>query len=314
MSSSASRSLSGYPPASPRFTGESSPFLLEDEFDGDIFPLEALPPMPKPQKSILRNQALRGVGTVGWAIAASELSVHAFQYLSDAKPAWLWTALTTSIHVQAIVAILAHAGLLLGDPGVITRSHETCLPLPPPIASRLRAGDSLDDLKDNIRANEDDETTYCVRCCLWRAPPPPPASRAAGPCLQWLWQEHPVLARCLPCAGGTKAHHCSLCQRCVRGFDHHCGVLGRCIAAANMPYFVVLVGMGQTAFGTNAVALLGLVYARYGYGALQTALLAFVAYAGLVLALLCLHQAGPLLRAARALCARLPPRLAGLRG
>ena len=81
-----------------------------------------------------------------------------------------------------------------------------------------------------------------------------------------------------------------------------------------MPYFVVLVGMGQTAFGTNAVALLGLVYARYGYGALQTALLAFVAYAGLVLALLCLHQAGPLLRAARALCARLPPRLAGLRG
>ncbi|BDA50200.1 probable palmitoyltransferase ERF2 at C-terminar half [Coccomyxa sp. Obi] len=35
-----------------------------------------------------------------------------------------------------------------------------------------------------------------------------------------------------------RAHHCSLCDRCVDAYDHHCAWIGTCVGARNRPMFV----------------------------------------------------------------------------
>ncbi|KAF8821128.1 DHHC zinc finger domain-containing protein [Cardiosporidium cionae] len=36
-----------------------------------------------------------------------------------------------------------------------------------------------------------------------------------------------------------RAHHCSMCRRCVKRMDHHCAVLGQCIGQNNHKYFIL---------------------------------------------------------------------------
>ena len=269
--------MTSQPGESPR-CAESDAFMTFDSRLDDFelgeslsnFPLAALPPMPTPKHKQLRNQVTGGVAVVAWCICCAEGAIYALGYWCDFQPFEFWTLVGAIIHTQAVIAIIAHACLLYADPGVMQRSREDCLPLPPTIGERLRAGDSLHDLADNIydtsraRNDADVPSSFCVRCCLWRRPPPPPANLAVGKNAQWLWANHPKLAKRCPCAGGAKAHHCSTCNRCVVAFDHHCGVLGRCISAANMPYFATLLLMGQTASLTCAVAFIGFVSQMWG--------------------------------------------------
>jgi hypothetical protein len=186
-----------------------------------------------------------------------------------------------AVHAQAVVAIVAHANVLLGDPGAVGRSRESCLPVPPVVSERLRAGDALDGL-ENVR-DEYDGSTFCVRCCVWRRPPPPPAERADSEWTQWLWRTRPSLARAVPCAGGKPAHHCSLCRRCVKDHDRHCGVLGRCIAGKNMPWLILLLATGQLASFTVGGAVLLALHQRFGSRAIQYALYALAAWCALSL-------------------------------
>jgi len=122
------------------------------------------------------------------------------------------------LYVEAIIALVCLAGIVFGDPGVIKRSQERCFPIPEPVLHRLRSGQSLVGM-DNFYEGSN---VYCVRCCLWRS---------------------------LPRKGfrDAEVHHCSICQRCVRDFDHHCGVFGRCIAgngfSGNMGYFKMILLM-----------------------------------------------------------------------
>ena len=128
--------------------------------------------------------------------------------------------------------------MMLGDAGVVRRTPETCLPVPPEVAERLRAGAPVPETLRNI--NSDDGTrTYCVRCFVWRP---------AG--LQ----------------GRGRPHHCRVCQRCVLHFDHHCGVYGRCIAGdgvrnGNLRYFFTIIVMGYAGFFTMlATCVAGLAF------------------------------------------------------
>ena len=82
-------------------------------------------------------------------------------------------------------------------PTNVINTPETCLPVPPEVAERLRAGAPVPETLRNI--NSDDGTrTYCVRCFVWRP---------AG--LQ----------------GRGRPHHCRVCQRCVLHFDHHLSLI-----------------------------------------------------------------------------------------
>merc|ERR1711959_816580 len=112
--------------------------------------------------------------------------------------------------------------LLWCSPNVIERSEETSFPVPPEVAKRILEDEDLDDLTNIPGPNN---SSYCVRCLVWRGR-----------------------------EGEGSAHHCSPCQRCVTRFDHHCGVFGRCIVGGNMPCFYGLICMLVCGLVTMVVA------------------------------------------------------------
>merc|ERR1712045_605794 len=118
--------------------------------------------------------------------------------------------------------------LLMGGAGVIRRTAKVCYPMPPEVEEGLLRNGNLTEL-DNIEGPDNSETmgTYCVRCLVWRPPK------------KWMMD----------------AHHCSTCQRCVKGFDHHCGVFGRCIVRGNMSCFALMLGMLPAGIVTTVLAL-----------------------------------------------------------
>ena len=115
---------------------------------------------------------------------------------------WWWFFLV-AIYLEAFVAVCCLLGILYGDPGVVKRTPENCLPLPETVAERLQRGESLEGL-DNLKHAQ--LGSYCVRCCVWRRNPGKlnssflPADCDTGVCEQ-------------------ETHHCSTCGRCVNHFD-----------------------------------------------------------------------------------------------
>ena len=188
--------------------------------------METLPPPPKPNRALQRVEERRGILLVGSLIVAfvSITCVLMARPRVDVVASWV---LIGAINAQAVFAIGCTLYVLFGDAGVIERSEETCLPIPPVVAERLAAGESLDGLANPV----DDTGSYCVRCCVWRRP------------------------------GRGRAHHCSTCQRCVVTFDHHCGVFGRCIAGSgfrgNMGYFKTILLMAAAGFFTCIITIAG---------------------------------------------------------
>eukprot|EP00300_Choanocystis_sp_HF-7_P023077 c2286_g1_i1.p1 GENE.c2286_g1_i1~~c2286_g1_i1.p1 ORF type:complete len:174 (+),score=22.96 c2286_g1_i1:418-939(+) len=70
-----------------------------------------------------------------------------------------------------------------------------------------------------------------------------------------------------------RASHCSICDCCVRDFDHHCPVLGTCIASRNIKFFLLTLIFGYAllvcvvtntiiffALGTGRSQILGITY------------------------------------------------------
>ena len=230
---------------------EDNPLLGEAH---DDYELAILPPLPRPDFNALRVQVFNGIGIVIGSAALGEAAIHGLAWLASWQPATFWSCIIGVSHAQVMVVAVAHALLLLSDPGIIRRGRGSCLPIPPAVAERLRAGESLDGL---VNVAEGD-SSYCVRCCVWRRP-------ARGTKTSFSRDDNyyceMVGELCEPL---QSAHHCSICNRCVAAHDHHCDYFGRCIAAANMKPFITVATMAPVAGLTTFVGIVATINALFG--------------------------------------------------
>lgn len=203
-----------------------SPLVVCAPADEDL----ELPPLPRPRVAARRAEAWCGIRTV-LAIIGAILAITHGVLLNGAASRLgpvLRSVVFWLVHAEALVALVCLERILRGDAGVVRRTPASTKPLPAAVADRIRSGRSLDGLRN---VTDPRRGSFCVRCCVWR-----------------------------PVAISRRCHHCRICNRCVRDFDHHCGFYGRCIAgtrtSGNVPYFITIAAVGQVAFFTVLVFLI----------------------------------------------------------
>jgi hypothetical protein len=218
--------------------GQSSPSLPLQQID-----ISLLPPLPEPRYDRKRREAVGGSCFVFFLILIFVGMTHgiALEALEDGFEyhGTIWWVFFALIYSQSLAALLCLFVLLVADPGVVKRSHNTCQPIPaqmvPSIRDYLKHQSSSH--KQFVRPSEAYYTaengtgdTYCVRCLVWRRD------------------------------DDGRHYHCSTCQRCVKKYDHHCSVFGRCIAGkmtggGNYKYFVMICSCFAAALLTSFIAL-----------------------------------------------------------
>ena len=132
--------------------------------------LKDLPPLPRPNRAIMRSEACTGVTTVLVLIGLLMGIPHAVRFGAG----WRWpsdglldsTAICfLCLYAESTIAILCLLGLIFGDPGALKRSPERCFPIPAAVIERIRSGQPTAGM-DNVYTDGQvlSELAYPGRC------------------------------------------------------------------------------------------------------------------------------------------------------
>lgn len=215
--------------ASPRSQAGGAP--SEAGSQGPSIPIDRLPDLPA-RGGLYWSQPVTALAVVGGLSALLCVSTRGVALADELPYVQLRRWLLPLIYLWAGIAVAGTLFVVFAGASEIQRSEATCYPIPDEVEARLRTGETLH-LRDNIKGPVGSRThgTYCVRCLVWRPPSRDPVTSVQ-----------------------SKNHHCSICQRCVVGFDHHCDFFGRCIVDGNMTCFGATIGMLWAGLITSGIA------------------------------------------------------------
>lgn len=197
------------------------------------------PTYPEPRRTRKEQEVLGNLGVLVYVVAIILLFHYCIapwiKYVSVALSFYLALASWTLLALGMLTA------LYVGDPGVVDADERLIAQYQTAcdnIASGFLTDTGFDaysnatDAESGFFADQKKELgTICKQCHVWRPP---------------------------------MAHHCRICQRCVRQFDHHCGILGRCIGEQNHRYFIGLLLAAVGAHFTLFLCMVTLMLQRDG--------------------------------------------------
>ncbi|KAG5180421.1 DHHC palmitoyltransferase-domain-containing protein [Tribonema minus] len=116
---------------------------------------------------------------------------------------------TLSFNCLAILCIVVHLRAMTTDPGAVS-----CRAEPPPKspAAEIEAGEEgmlLDDSANVEEKRHKPARRWCHRCDAYKP---------------------------------ERAHHCSVCRRCIVKMDHHCPWMNNCVGIGNHKFFLQFIG------------------------------------------------------------------------
>lgn len=201
-----------------RSAGPTTPLSASAREQIAAIPILQLPPLPQRGFAYYYQPCFGIVTTLFLSVVLITVTSHFAAFPGMGPEAS--TLAVRLVWVWAAVAAVCVAWLVQGEAGVVRRGSETCYPIPEQVLRQLLSG-HLPESAGNLPGL--DGRSYCVRCLVWRP---------------------------------SGSHHCSICSRCVEGFDHHCDVFGRCIVRANMAPFCTLIFMALAGFFTATVTIM----------------------------------------------------------
>ena len=173
---------------------------LESQTD---IPIENFPPRPTPNVAVRRSEASCGIIFVLVLVVLLPTICALLSFFGNQS----MTLNAVFLCILGVCAILAVTGLICmlrdDNMGTIERCPENCYPVPPKVATKLRAGEMLP--LNNIAG--ENGRTFCVRCLVWR----PPKSHHCRVCGLYA-HTHGALSVDLMCTDAGV---------CVADFDHH---------------------------------------------------------------------------------------------
>jgi len=118
--------------------------------------------------------------------------------------------------LTAVLAVYAHFKAMTTNPGAV-----------PPDAIPLEEMKDLNNNNDNPNEENNGEQTSSLMVEEPPKPPPPRKGRR-------------VCRRCNSFKP-KRAHHCSICKRCIIKMDHHCPWVNNCVGIGNHKYFLLFI-------------------------------------------------------------------------